>query len=219
MRFCDLFLSYKLSLKNVKSSIPFTKLPLYRKMFVFIFLILFVLSVIFVGLNKKMLALMFLVFNVITFLVFFVIDSTKHNLNTMLNEHYKPYSKKRMDAVLEILRQYDIDVNNTNSIDELINEAKIEQIKCDYISPIKKPFGILVSVIIPIVVYNANKIGEITSPNKLIEISLLFIVYILLAFSLFLMIFPLLKDIIYRDYNRYEDFICDLRQIKLFYSK
>lgn len=219
MRFCDLFLSYKLSLKNVKSSIPFTKLPLYRKMFVFIFLILSVLSVIFVGLNKKMLALMFLVFNVITFLVFFVIDSTKRNLNTMLNEHYKPYSKKRMDAVLEVLRQYDIDVNNTNSIDALINEAKIEQIKCDFISPIKKPVAILFSAIIPIVAYNANKIGEITSPNKLIEISLLFIVYILLAFSLFLMIFPLLKDIIYRDYNRYEDFICDLRQIKLFYSK
>lgn len=31
MRFCDLFISYKIGLKDIKSTIPFTKLPLYRK--------------------------------------------------------------------------------------------------------------------------------------------------------------------------------------------
>ena len=34
MRFCDLFISYKIGLKNIKSTIPFTKLPLYRKIIV-----------------------------------------------------------------------------------------------------------------------------------------------------------------------------------------
>lgn len=29
MRFCDLFISYKIGLKSIKSTIPFTKLPLY----------------------------------------------------------------------------------------------------------------------------------------------------------------------------------------------
>lgn len=28
MRFCDLFISYKIGLKSIKSTIPFTKLPL-----------------------------------------------------------------------------------------------------------------------------------------------------------------------------------------------
>ena len=37
MRFCDLFISYKIGLKGIKSTIPFTKLPLYRKIFVIIF--------------------------------------------------------------------------------------------------------------------------------------------------------------------------------------
>ena len=36
MRFCDLFISYKIGLKSIKSTIPFTKLPLYRKIFVII---------------------------------------------------------------------------------------------------------------------------------------------------------------------------------------
>ncbi len=31
MRFCDIFISYKIGLKNLKNTIPFTKLPLYRK--------------------------------------------------------------------------------------------------------------------------------------------------------------------------------------------
>jgi len=30
---------------------------------------------------------------------------------------------------------------------------------------------------------------------------------------------PIIKDILYRDYNKYDDFIYDLRQIKLFYAK
>ena len=31
MRFCDFFISYKIGLKGIKNSIPFTQLPLYRK--------------------------------------------------------------------------------------------------------------------------------------------------------------------------------------------
>lgn len=31
MRFCDFFINYKIGLKEIKSTIPFTKLPLYRK--------------------------------------------------------------------------------------------------------------------------------------------------------------------------------------------
>lgn len=39
MRFCDLFISYKIELKSIKSTIPFTKLPLYRKVFIIILLV------------------------------------------------------------------------------------------------------------------------------------------------------------------------------------
>lgn len=49
MRFCDLFISYKIGLKDIKSTIPFTKLPLYRKIFVIILfasaIISFILSI------------------------------------------------------------------------------------------------------------------------------------------------------------------------------
>lgn len=44
MRFCDLFVSYKMGLKGMRSPIPFTKLPLYRKVFLIIFLTGIILS-------------------------------------------------------------------------------------------------------------------------------------------------------------------------------
>lgn len=47
MRFCDLFISYKIGLKNIKNTIPFTKLPLYRKTFVIILLADEIISYIF----------------------------------------------------------------------------------------------------------------------------------------------------------------------------
>ena len=45
------------------------------------------------------------------------------------------------------------------------------------------------------------------------------IIISILIFSLVISITPILKDICYRDYNKYDELIYDLRQIKLFYSK
>ena len=52
MRFCDLFISYKFGLKDIKSTIPFTKLPLYRKIFIIILSVLLSLSLIFILFNQ-----------------------------------------------------------------------------------------------------------------------------------------------------------------------
>ena len=45
------------------------------------------------------------------------------------------------------------------------------------------------------------------------------IVLILLIFSLIFSLTPIVKDLLYRDYNKYDELISDLRQIKLFYTK
>lgn len=45
------------------------------------------------------------------------------------------------------------------------------------------------------------------------------IVIVLLIFSLIFSLTPIVKDILYRDYNKYSELIYDLRQLKLFYTK
>lgn len=77
----------------------------------------------------------------------------------------------------------------------------------------------LAAIIVPIIVYVAEKIGDSTSQNEMIIMAAQIITIVLLIFSLIFSITPIVKDILYRDYNKYGELIYDLRQIKLFYAK
>lgn len=219
MRFCDLFISYKIGLKGIKSTIPFTKLPLYRKVFVIILFASAIFSGILLMFKQTWASYIPIILGIISMLVFFIIDSLKKNLKVMLNEHYSPYSKKRMQMTIDVLNNYKINIRNFESIDLLIEEAKIAQIQCDYLAPLKKPLKTLAAIIVPIVVYVAEKIGDSTSQNEMIIMAAQIIAIVLLIFSLIFSLTPIVKDILYRDYNKYGELIYDLRQIKLFYAK
>lgn len=77
----------------------------------------------------------------------------------------------------------------------------------------------LSAVIVPIVIYVANKIGDNASQNEIIQMSIMAIIFILLIFLLILSLGSIVKDIFYHDYNKYQEIIYDLRQVKLFYTK
>lgn len=221
MRFCDLFISYKASLKDIKSNIPFTKLPLFRKVFFIIILSLTILSGIFVA--SKLLFFpnlspltyyIPLLFVLLTFILFFIFDSRKNNLIDMLENHYIPYSEARMNATVKILGQYNINIHDLDSIDMLIAEAKLEQAQVDYISQLKQPLKPLSAIIIPLLIF----ISKEFSVKVGLKMSLLITCLILLFISLIYSLVIFTKAILYRDYNKYEYFISDLRQIKIFYA-
>lgn len=219
MRFCDLFISYKIGLKGIKHTIPFTKLPLYRKVFITILFVGAIISGILLLFKQSWTSYIPIALSFLSLIVFFIIDSLKRNLEAMLKEHYTPYSKKRINMTIEILKKYDINIDNFDSIDMLIDEAKHAQIQCDYLSPLKKPLKTLGAIIFPIIVFIAKKIGNAATQDEMIFMATQAIVLILLIFSLIFALTPIVKDLLYRDYNKYNDLIYDLRQIKLFYSK
>lgn len=74
-------------------------------------------------------------------------------------------------------------------------------------------------MIVPIVVYVAEKTGDSTSQNEVIIMAAQIIAIVLLIFSLIFSLTPIVKDILYRDYNKYGELIYDLKQIKLFCAK
>lgn len=219
MRFSDLFISYKIGLKDIKSTIPFTTLPLYRKIFIIIFLVGITISGILFIFIQNIFSFIPTGFSLIALIIFSIIDSKKDNLKDMLENHYIPYSKKRMDMTIEVLKKYNINIENLDSIDMLITEAKHAQTSCDFLSQFKKPFKTLGAIIIPIVAFVAKKISEATTPTKVLNMATLAIILILLIFSLIFSFIPIIKDLFYRDYNKYNELIYDLRQIKLFYAK
>lgn len=219
MRFSDLFISYKIGLKDIKSTIPFTTLPLYRKIFIIIFLAGITISGILFIFLQNIFSFIPTGFSLIALIIFSIIDSKKDNLKDMLENHYIPYSKKRMNMTIEVLKKYNINIENLDSIDMLITEAKHAQTSCDFLSQFKKPFKTLGAIIIPIVAFVAKKISEATTPTKMLNMATLAIILILLIFSLIFSFIPIIKDLFYRDYNKYNELIYDLRQIKLFYAK
>lgn len=219
MRFCDLFISYKIGLKNIKSTIPFTKLPLYRKIFLIILFASVITSSILLIFQQTWFSYIPIGFGILSLIVFFIIDSTKRNLEVMLKGHYIPYSEKRMLMTIIVLKNYNIDIHNYASIDMLIEEAKLAQIQCDYIAPLKKPLKTLSAIIVPIIIFVAQKISNAATTDEMITMAAQVIVLVLLTFSLIFSLTPIIKDILYIDYNNYDNLIYDLRQIKLFYAK
>jgi hypothetical protein len=219
MRFCDLFISYKIGLKSIKSTIPFTKLPLYRKVFVIIIFASAVISGILLMFKQTLASYIPIILGAISMIVFFIINSTKRNLEVMLNNHYAPYSEKRMQMIIDILSKYRICIHDIEAINMLIEESKHAQIQCDYLTPIKKPLKTLGAIIVPIIAFVAQRIGNAATQDEMIAMAAQVIVLALLIFSLILALTPVVKDILYRDYNKYDELIYDLRQIKLFYSK
>ena len=146
MRFCDLFVEYKINLKEIKSTIPFTKLPLYRKIFIVVLFACTVLSGIMMLVGLRWFSFIPLLIGVCALIIFLIIDSTKNNLKIMLKSHYIPYSERRMEMMLKLLQEHKIDIDNAEALDSLIEEAKIEQLKSDYIAPIKNPLGYCVQL-------------------------------------------------------------------------
>lgn len=93
MRFCDLFINYKIGLKNIKSTIPFTKLPLYHKIFVIILFASAIISGILFIFRQTWTSYIPIGLGALSLIVFFIIDSTKRNLEVMLQQHYAPIPK------------------------------------------------------------------------------------------------------------------------------
>ncbi|MBR4733340.1 MAG: hypothetical protein IK081_11295 [Lachnospiraceae bacterium] len=218
MRFCDLFISYKIALKEIKSTIPFMELPLYRKVFMVIFLAGILISGIFFVVGWRMAATVLLLLWVLFLLGFIFVDTRKKNQQKMLDEHYKPYSEKRMKMAVDVLKQYGLDPGDVETIDRLIEEAKYAQEECDYVETLKKPVKILGAMIIPIVAFIAKEISEAASFDERILMAMQAIIVIILFFSLVFLLIPTIKEFLYFDYNKYEEFMYDMRQLKIFHT-
>ena len=219
MRFCDLFISYKIGLKSIKSTIPFTKLPLYRKIFVIILFANCIVSGILLFFKQIHFSFFPMTLDIILIIIFFIIDSSKKNLEVMLKKYYTPYSEKRMEIIINVLKSYNINIQNIHSLDMLIEEAKLAQVQCDFIAPLKKPFKTLSAIIVPIIVFVIQKIGNSATINEMTYWAAEVIYITILIFSLIILLTPIIKNILYRDYYKYDEFIYDLRHLKLFYVK
>lgn len=77
MSFNNLFISYKIGLKDIKSTIPFTELPIHRKIFIIIFLTGITISGILFIFMQNIFLFIPIGLILITIIIFTIIDSKK----------------------------------------------------------------------------------------------------------------------------------------------
>lgn len=219
MRFCDFFIEYKLEMRNIKSTIPWRELPFYRKLAIIFIFINGVIGLISYILRHERALLVFMSIFIITLVFVIVLDFKKENQRKMLDDHYIKYSQKRMENLLKILCKYNIDINNTETLNLLIVQAKESKIKYDPFLSLIRPLKILGTTIIPIITYVAHKFAETASISDLIFLSLKTIIIIICVFSIIISIAPTIKELLYRDYIHYDNLIYDINQVLIFYNK
>lgn len=229
MTFQDFFVKYKIILKEQKTCIKLKELPTYRKVFLGIFAILFitlVISMIFLLFNTDKLRestikkCFYISFSSVIFLIiiFSIVDNKKNNLVLMSTEHYNDYYNDRMELIIKLLEKYRIDLNDVDTIDEIINEAKVQQKQYDYLSLINNPFKSLRAFISSILTYAIKEVLKNDVQIEIIyQIMLLIFYIVLIIFGIYFSGF-IIKEVFYFEYKRYEELIYDLKQIKLFYS-
>lgn len=216
MRFCDFFLDYKLNVCNLKSTIKWNKLPVYRRFFILLLFIIGVATIASAFLRLYNLTFVFYFILVFILLSVFIIDARKANQKEMLEKHYKVYSFNRMAAFGKLLEKYSISLNDEKKLLLLKEQAKISQDKYSIVSSLKKPFKTLFTIIIPIVTYIATVIAKSTTAEDLIILGLQVIVIIICVAAIILAISPYLNNLIDRDYKRYGDLMYDIDQVILF---
>lgn len=218
MRFCELFIDYEIGLKNIKKSIPWTNLPMYRKVFIVMLFIAGALAILFMLLKIDLVGYMAIGVMFLILIAFTAIDATKRNLKEMLDSHYSIYSKNRMQMVITVLNKYKINISDRDTINLLIEQAEKSKVENDPFLHVKGPIKTLGAIIIPIIIYVAKNIAESSSQDEVLSLALLSVALILCVASIIFALLPILRIIFYRDLNRYEDLIYDLNQIKIFYN-
>lgn len=218
MRFYDLFDDYKIGLKEISSIIPFSQLPLYRKVFVVFNLIINIFGLFFLIFKRFAISWGVVFIDYIVLIIFLIVDNRQKNQEILTKKFFQPYSEERIKMTVNILRRYGIDINDLNKIDMIISEAQIAQNKCDYYKRIKMFLKILGGIMFPILTIAFQKVINSGDSDYAIICALIVILVILTVFGIQLIITPAIKYLLNREFNRYEDFIYDLRQIRLFYK-
>ena len=229
--FKNLFISYKIGLKNLGKPIPFHKNSLCMKILIIFSFICIIISIILsMFIQYLFLTIFFAILGIILLIIY-----DNNTLNYRLEECFIPYSEKRRKMIIDILKKYKINTENLDSIDMLIEEAKFAQMESGIFEEFKIPFkrsrelifvlfGTIAGKITDKFKWSqietfARKIMENFTDSQIMIVTILLIDLILLIFLFDFFNEYILKKIFYSDYYKYNEFIRDLREIKLFYIK
>lgn len=222
MRFNNFFVEYTLRLKEIDDK---AGMPEFLKVFLKILKVMGcvygVLLIFFLLVLQNVVWVLIVIVAILLLIMWVVLKCYEFiNRSKLLNEYRKPYSRDRMKMLINLLKDYGIKLNSSDSFDKvdlLIKQAEEDKIKYRPFLFLYKFLQVFTSITIPVVAWVATKIAEGLTIENLIVIVFIYVVlvamFLLCAFS----IKSFIIEVIYPDYNKYEELIYDLKQLKIFY--
>lgn len=224
MRFCDLFVEYKIMLDSLSKRKPWKSLPLTKKvalMFLFLILLMNLLStILLIGYKITVFYIITLSISLVIAIIFLVYQLVsfckKNEIKKRLIEIDKPYSKKRMNALVQLLRRYSIDPSDEEVLKQLIDLAGEEKAR-NYPSISKvKPFVAVTTSFSAASLSIFSGIIDKTSQQDLIRLGIMFVTFIIPISALVYAISQIVEWIIPGNKRLYEDFQNDVKQLIVF---
>lgn len=225
MDFYNLFSNYKRGHKVVKKTSE-AKYSRPKKIVLavsFVFWVAFSIALLY---QQVLLSIILVVLSVAPSILFLVqvMLSDKNNKDVIDSEYsfcrtQNDYYLSRFRMVKTLLSKYGISTKDDERIKLLIDEAKEAQSACCKLFYLgESPFKDALLVISPILTVTLESFIKNISPNDAAVLSTNAALLILVAMLFYSILAPVLNGIVHPDYDIYDDFIYDLRQIRLFYS-
>lgn len=216
MRFCDFFIEYKLKVLGISSYIKFRDMDKYKLVGLGISIFSITIGVLLYLLSKSVFGYFYAI-SAISMIITLALAGRKKEREKMLNCHYKPYSKKRMRAFLELLSDYGVDYNDEKKMNMLIEQADLAKERYSIIKGIKSPISAVSTyIVIPIIISVLNRLIENIELNQLVTQTIQWILVLFMIIGMGIAMVSMVKSMFRGDSGKYDDLKYDLQQMMIF---
>lgn len=216
MRFCDFFLEYKLEVLAISPYIKIRDMEKYKLVGLGISILAMIVGVILSLLDRKMGGFFYLV-AVISIVITLILAGRKKEKHRMLNEHYIPYSTRRMREFYKLLKKYGIDYNDEKKMNMLIEQVDLVKNRYCIIKGINSPTSAVCTyILIPVLITILNRFVDSIEINELLSQSIQWGLIVLMVFVMWIAMSSLIKSIFSGESTKYEDLKDDLQQMMIF---
>lgn len=216
MRFSDFFIEYKLKVLGISPYIKFRDMDKYKLIGLGISIFSITIGAILFVLKKGAFGYFYAV-SVISMVITLLLAGRKKEKEKMLNNHYKPYSRKRMRAFSELLNDYGVNYKDEKKMSMLIEQADLAKERYSILKGIKSPINAVSTyIIIPIIISVLNRLIENIELNLLLTETIQWILLIFMLIGMWIAMSSMVKSMFGGDSAKYEDLKYDLQQMMIF---
>lgn len=218
--FNNLYMQYKIKVLKIDIWVSFKRLKLHEKVSLATMMLGVILSFLFSLLeNNKG-----IYFSIGVFLIGVILHclfrNRKDEQKRIVNEVVGPAANERMEKVIKLLLEFDIDVKDEKQLNSLINQAQKEQMAYDYLKVFRNAFeGMKTYIFLPIITIFLSEFFKEVGWKVLLHRAL-FLVMICFGIVLGITGFAFnINDILNPDIRNLDRFIKDIEEIKVFSQK